>query len=162
VIASETAIDNELQVILDSAEWLRPKANHSPSESPQLLVLSANTRDSLREHVKNFQGYLQKHPERLSDTVYTAGQHREHLPHRTFSIATSGVLGEFAPFSKTSAKSPEIVMIFTGQGAQWPQMGRDLIETNPDFREDIVAMDDLLQALDYPPSWSIQGRRHTC
>jgi acyl transferase domain-containing protein len=49
-------------------------------------------------------------------------------------------------------------MIFSGQGAQWPEMGKDLIQIDPRFREDIRAMDDILQSLNYPPDWKIDGK----
>ena len=48
-------------------------------------------------------------------------------------------------------------MIFSGQGAQWAQMGNEMIHGNPEFRADIEKMDSILQGLKYPPSWTIMG-----
>jgi len=49
-------------------------------------------------------------------------------------------------------------MIFSGQGAQWPGMGKELIATDPEFRKDIFAMDRILQGLKYPPDWTIESK----
>jgi acyl transferase domain-containing protein len=48
-------------------------------------------------------------------------------------------------------------MIFSGQGAQWPGMGKELIENDDFFRKDISAMDAVLQRLEHPPNWTIVG-----
>lgn len=48
-------------------------------------------------------------------------------------------------------------MIFSGQGAQWPEMGRELILQAPNFREDIREMDNTLQTLTHRPEWTIEG-----
>jgi len=128
--------------------------------SPQLLVLSANTQESLKKHRTNIQEYIIAHPERVSDLSYTLSQRREHLPHRTFFIAGKDTLTDASPFSKASGIVPPITMIFSGQGAQWPEMGRELIETDPEFREDIMAMDDILRSFKHPPSWTIESKFH--
>lgn len=49
-----------------------------------------------------------------------------------------------------------VAMIFTGQGAQWPQMGLTLIDANKSFRSTIRALDTLLQTLQEPPDWTIE------
>lgn len=46
-------------------------------------------------------------------------------------------------------------MIFSGQGAQWPQMGEMLIEQSSLFRNTIEQCDDALAELPIPPVWSI-------
>ena len=53
--------------------------------------------------------------------------------------------------------SPQILGIFTGQGAQWATMGRDLYLTSATFRRAIESLDDSLSQLPSKdrPSWTI-------
>lgn len=78
--------------------------------------------------------------------------------HRTFCIVgDDAAMGNSAAIAKVPTATPDLVMIFSGQGAQWPTMGRELILTDSEFRRDIAAMDTILQSLQYPPTWSIEG-----
>ncbi len=47
-------------------------------------------------------------------------------------------------------------MIFSGQGAQWAQIGHELLNDNPGFLQTIKAMDQVLKSLQFPPDWSIE------
>jgi acyl transferase domain-containing protein len=89
--------------------------------------------------------------------AYTRAIHREHLPHRAFSILDDGSFIQSASGLKVPQGSPPVVMVFSGQGAQWPQMGRELILSDPDFRRDIVKMDHKLKGLIRPPLWNMIG-----
>ncbi|KAI1291193.1 acyl transferase domain-containing protein [Xylaria venustula] len=143
--------------ILDSA------ASHSAgfelleaSYSPQLLLYSANTPESLATMVKNFESYLSKHPEKISDIAYTLATKRQHLRHRTFVVANRDRVGHAPPVIALQ-NSLKVVMVFTGQGAQWPSMGRDLFRENSHFRDSIKHMDECLAALgDEGPTWKIE------
>ncbi|KAL8737200.1 MAG: hypothetical protein Q9181_001926 [Wetmoreana brouardii] len=56
---------------------------------------------------------------------------------------------------KSQALLP-IAMIFTGQGAQWPQMGLKLIEEHAYFRSTIQVLDTYLLSLQEAPTWNIE------
>ena len=128
------------------------------NSSPQLLALSANTQESIRQQVENSLAYIESHSDRLQDVVYTLAQRREHHLHRTYCIASAnGSVSEPAPIAKLPTTTPDLVMVFSGQGAQWPAMGRELMLADPDFRNDIEAMDGILQTLKHAPSWSLEG-----
>ena len=49
-------------------------------------------------------------------------------------------------------------MVFTGQGAQWPQMGSDLLKSDLTFRSSIRSLDRYLEDTlgEEAPSWSIE------
>ena len=47
--------------------------------------------------------------------------------------------------------------VFTGQGAQWPQMGRQLMKKYPTYRLMIDQLDAHLAQLSNPPSWTLRG-----
>jgi malonyl CoA-acyl carrier protein transacylase len=49
------------------------------------------------------------------------------------------------------------VLVFSGQGAQWPGMAKELIENDKPFRDDLVKMDQVLKGLEFPPSWNLTG-----
>ncbi|KAK4941986.1 Type I Iterative PKS [Elasticomyces elasticus] len=122
---------------------------------PRLLVYSANTSDSLRRQVVNHQQYLRERPECLHDLSYTLGARREHLGHRAYSVAGVSAEPKCSPFTKAPSSAPRLVMVFTGQGAQWPQMGRELFLSNAAFKHSISTMEKYLSTLPDAPSWRI-------
>ncbi|KAJ6183837.1 hypothetical protein N7519_005138 [Penicillium mononematosum] len=145
-------------VVLDSAQSFG--VSPIPSRQtilPQLLVYSANNADSLKQMISNYTDYIQKNPTRVADLAFTLGNRREHLPHRAFSVKSPlGPLTTSAP-SKT-CEAPNIVMVFTGQGAQWPQMGCSMIHNPvyPAFKKSIQDLDSHLQTLTHAPEWRIE------
>ncbi|KJZ77319.1 hypothetical protein HIM_03043 [Hirsutella minnesotensis 3608] len=124
---------------------------------PRLLPVSANNADSLRTRVQDLNRYIQSRPETLDRAAHTLGTRRDHLRHRAFSISTSGEkLGEFDMMHRAADVSPKVAFVFSGQGAQWVGMGRDLIHNWPTFREDIRQMDEDLRCLADGPQWTIE------
>lgn len=125
--------------------------------SPELLVYSANTTESLRRMIATYKAWVKKNPERVTDLAFTLANRREHLPHRAFAVAS--LTGSLTPSPPLKAgKPPNIVMVFTGQGAQWPQMGRCLLQSPsyPIFRKTIQSLDAHLQTLNHAPDWCIE------
>ena len=123
---------------------------------PQLLVFSARTQDSLQRTVEDYQAYLHRHPNNVFDLAYTLARYREHLPHRAFAIYENGLVVKVSGFQRAHSSEPRIVMIFTGQGASWPEMAKDLVLKDENFRADIEIMDVILRSLKYSPDWTIQ------
>ncbi|KAI1374459.1 hypothetical protein F4677DRAFT_461487 [Hypoxylon crocopeplum] len=147
-------------VILDSfPQSAKEERFLKAAKRPELLLFSANTQNSLKQQIEQYQGYASQHPSDLYDAAYTLALRRERLPHRAFMIncgekviATSGMV-------KASGKSSNrhVMMVFTGQGSQWAEMGRGLFVTNAGFREDIHLMDTILRKSARPPNWSIEA-----
>ncbi|CAG8903343.1 unnamed protein product [Penicillium egyptiacum] len=145
-------------VVLDSAQsfGISPVPTQHTILS-QLLVYSANNVESLKQMISHYTAYIQEHPTRLADLAFTLGNRREHLPHRAFSVKSSlGPLTTSAP--SKAGETPNIVMVFTGQGAQWPQMGCSMIHNPvyPAFKKSIQDLDSHLQTLTHAPEWSIE------
>ncbi|KAJ5783184.1 hypothetical protein N7457_004958 [Penicillium paradoxum] len=145
-------------VVLDSARsfGVAPAAPRH-TISPQLLVYSANNAESLKQMITNYTTYIQKNPDKIADLAFTLSNRREHLPHRAFSVKSPlGSLTTSAP--SKSGDAPNIVMVFTGQGAQWPQMGGSMIHNPvyPAFKKTIQALDSHLQTLPHVPEWTIE------
>jgi acyl transferase domain-containing protein len=124
--------------------------------SPRVLVLSAKNGKSLQKAVEHLREYTAKTPCPVNDLVYTLGSRREHLAHRAFAIIDPD--GTMSDFEKSRDVPSGITFVFTGQGAQWAGMGKELISASPCFRSSIRAMDKELSLLMNPPSWTLEGR----
>lgn len=125
-----------------------------------LLVFSANTQTSLQQLVTNYSTYLKKNPDHIADLSYTLAIRREKLPFRTFSVAKKDSEMVSSSILKLPVTPPSIAMVFSGQGAQWAQMGCELMRVDKNFQADILDMDNVLQSLLHPPQWSIEGEIH--
>ncbi|KAM5372640.1 hypothetical protein ACJZ2D_007414 [Fusarium nematophilum] len=121
----------------------------------ELLLLSANTDVSLQQQIKNHQEWILQHPESITDLTYTRAIHREHLPHRAYAILDGTSFTETSGRGKTPSNTLPLVVVFSGQGAQWPEMAKELIESDPGIRLDLLNMDAVLQRLSFPPTWNI-------
>ncbi|KAM0254483.1 hypothetical protein ACHAQJ_006765 [Trichoderma viride] len=151
-------------VIVESASsWLasHQKAKPKTSETtkavePQLLLFSANTAQSLKEVVSKYHSFLSETPLEIADVAYTLANRREHFSHRSFAIATKDKFDVAASVSaqKDGSIAPSLVMVFTGQGAAWPQLGRALLLSNATFSHTIDLLDKYLQ--DLGASWSLK------
>jgi acyl transferase domain-containing protein len=122
---------------------------------PALLVLSATNTESLRANVVKHQQYVETNPEKLKDIEYNLCNRREHLSNRAFCVTDGLSTLQFSPLTKPK-KTPTLVMVFTGQGAQWAEMGKELIADFPSFSQDVESMNNTLAKLNHPPSWNIK------
>jgi amino acid adenylation domain-containing protein len=123
----------------------------------QLVCLSAKTEAALEKTIANLGAHLAANPEEvLADVAYTLQTGRHGFDHRAVVVCSS--LEEAArllnePSSRQLHRSqaplanPQTVFLFTGQGSQFPGMGRTLYETEPVYREEIDACAELLTPL---------------
>ena len=147
-------------VLLESAacygiDQSSPVAEPAVDDRPALLVFSAKHPESVRRSVQNHASYLASHPESLQDMCHTLGQHRERHSHRGFCIAQEGDALDLSRINKPET-SPGVIFTFTGQGAQWAQMGKELFTQEPSFANSIAKLDSVLSSLPEPPSWTLQ------
>ncbi|KAJ5808325.1 hypothetical protein N7474_009594 [Penicillium riverlandense] len=131
-------------------------AKHKRTEAPQVLVLSARDKVSLQKRIEHIKAFMVESPGMVNDIVYTLGMRREHLSHRAFAVVgQDGTVSEFE-MSRDTAPA-HMVFIFTGQGAQWSGMGKELFFMSGCFRECIKALDETLRHVKPPPNWTIEG-----
>ncbi|TPX16490.1 uncharacterized protein E0L32_003784 [Thyridium curvatum] len=133
---------------------------HDYVEPSRLFVVSANSKEALAEQMRNMTIYLERHPvafqwNLLANLAYTLGQRRSFLPYK-MAIATSdgAYLTEALAKPPTnpvrSTREPNIGFVFTGQGAQWHAMGRELIQGYPVFKASLEKFDAVLKRVGAP------------
>ena len=148
---------------MDSAAsfGIQYKENSAVTEAPRLslILLSAKSEDSLQGSVEKHSKYLQRYgSSRLRDLAYTLATRRQHYDHRTFCVSDGDKPLLAQPLVRTKNMPRSLIFVFTGQGAQWAEMGKKLITDFPSFRDNIKEMDNVLSRCNTPPSWNILGR----
>ncbi|RHZ63238.1 uncharacterized protein CDV56_108187 [Aspergillus thermomutatus] len=150
---------------------LTPTIQHSPIP----LLLSANSEKALSRLVRRFADYLSTETDvNLAALAWTMAARRSVLPHRaSFSVA-SGVetliqdmqsqldaaensQAGMGVRAKPTDQPNRILGVFTGQGAQWPQMDKQLLQASPVFQQSIRGLNGALTTCRNPPAWSIES-----
>ncbi|HAZ48487.1 MAG TPA: short-chain dehydrogenase [Cyanobacteria bacterium UBA11369] len=126
-----------------------------------LLTLSAKSEEALRDLAVSYRDFLVTDSEAcLGDICFSANTMRSHFDHRLAVVAESKEqlrqqLEAFAAGKETpglisgqvtSKKFPKIAFLFTGQGSQYADMGRQLYETQPIFRQTLEQCDKILRS----------------
>ncbi|KAK8000576.1 hypothetical protein PG990_013176 [Apiospora arundinis] len=152
------------------------RINDDDDSSPRLFVFSAHSESSLKMMVRAHLDWLAKEPDLLSlaDLSYTLCHRRSKLNWRFGCVAhgrvslmqqlqrgleNGGAVGGASPSSvfRPQTSDPYIIFVFTGQGAQWAGMGRELFATStstttttspcPIFQKSIAASSAMLKEL---------------
>ncbi len=142
---------------------LKPASDDRPAH---VLALSAKNQAALQDLARRYRDYLAGEPGGgLADVCFTANTGRHHFEERLALVASTaaeaegklaGWLGGEAPAgvfqgSMQGDDVPEVAFLFTGQGAQYTGMGRQLYETEPVFRQALDECDEILRRwLDKP------------
>jgi acyl transferase domain-containing protein len=143
-------------------------ATSPPTHSPPFILpftFSAASERSLGAVLQQYGRYLQDaKPEHLLDLAATLVNRRSVFSHRVSLTASSleelrskvqrEIEQNTTKYSSTvicrsKARSHSVLGVFTGQGAQWPQMGLDLIMACPEAR---MWMDEMQQSLNRLPA----------
>ena len=144
---------------------------HRPSILP--FQFSAQTKSSLKRSLKGFVEYLIQNPYvDLNDLSYTLGVRRSAFLYRAAypalsaqdlkqRIETSLTRSDWesAAVVQASNSPAQILGVFTGQGAQWAGMGRELIQDSPFVQARLAQLDAVLRTLppDDRPSWFLEA-----
>jgi acyl transferase domain-containing protein len=156
-------------VVLEKAPFIKKEEDleESGSQSRKLFVLSANDKNALEVLMKNIGIYLEQRPEIFQDNLmsniaYTLGQRRSLLQWRvaipassSFDLIQSLNSGKTTPM-RGEVEGLRIGFIFTGQGAQYHNMGRELYEQYPTYSRTMDACDRYLISLGAP--FSLLGK----
>ncbi|PYI02720.1 hypothetical protein BO78DRAFT_422284 [Aspergillus sclerotiicarbonarius CBS 121057] len=147
-----------------------------PSQSSTLytpLLFSASSVTSLRAMIANHLDYLAEKPATsIRDLAWTLQHHRSALAYRKAITGSdyeaiiaqmeSVVSGDNADLNArfTQSSEPQILGVFTGQGAQWARMGARLLESSSFVRNQIAFLDECLATLPEGdrPDWTLRDQ----
>lgn len=147
------------QPVPDFAESV-PQLENPPPLS--LLPLSARKEAALAELAGNYHRLFDEKPDlKLGDICQTAATGRSHFEHRLAVVAADieeakERLAAFRQGKKdarvrcgrsTRSVQPGIVFLFTGQGSQYPGMGRQLFQHQPVFRRELERCAEIVNPL---------------
>ena len=132
------------------------------------LPLSAASPRSLELKFAHMSRYVEACAAQVSidELIFTLAHRRKHLTARGFMIVHYGEqrvsldLEQSGLVTSTNLDSdtPQVSFVFTGQGAQYAEMAKDLLYHNSVFTETIRRLDAHLQALpaDIAPKWTLE------
>jgi len=146
-------------VVLEEAPRV-PAQSPLPARAAELIVLSAQTPESLRAQAGRLRQHLLRQPElRLADLGFSLATTRSALIERlALPISSRAELltalaqleqGQPAAGAVTGTAAravPKLVFVFPGQGSQWLGMGKQLLAQEPSFRATMTALDQAIQA----------------
>ncbi|KAI9647281.1 hypothetical protein NHQ30_003664 [Ciborinia camelliae] len=150
-------------VVLERAPFIHqiePESREKAPQSRRLIILSANDKGALEALMKNIGIYLERRPEffqndLMSNVAYTLGQRRSLLQWRvavpatlSFELIQALNSGKLSPVREIEPL--RIGFIYTGQGAQWNAMGRELYENYPVFAACLDACEKCLVSFGAP------------
>jgi acyl transferase domain-containing protein len=129
-----------------------------PSRPYQLMVLSTKTPTALEAATDNLASHVEQQPElALADVAYTLQIGRKEFRHRRMLLchdgdsqpAVAAALRQRNPqrvfTSETETKDRPTLFMFSGQGSQYVNMGRDLFASEPTFRAQVEYCAQILQ-----------------
>ncbi|KAI1811935.1 ketoacyl-synt-domain-containing protein [Poronia punctata] len=134
-----------------------------PSPPKRLFVFSSSDEKGTQRMASSYQAFCDLKRDTLSrheafdfipHLAYTMAARRSNFDHRSFAIAgsldeLSRQLGGGTPRFKRPSREYGIAMVYTGQGAQWAGMGKELL-SHPIFAASIARSQACLDALDCP------------
>jgi acyl transferase domain-containing protein/2-polyprenyl-3-methyl-5-hydroxy-6-metoxy-1,4-benzoquinol methylase len=165
-------------VILENADTLTYRPNgytngtihgHANGQNGQLsgkwhvFTFSGKDEEAVHDMIANTSSYLESRKDVvdeafLDNLAYTLGQRRsafrwvQAFPADSADVLIK-VLGGRKPISTRRAEAPRVGFVFTGQGAQWHAMGRELIDAYPVFKRTMQQADGFLKTQGCP--WSL-------
>lgn len=139
------------------------------------FLLSASSEKTLRRYVKHYVDYLgEKPPIGMASLAWTLFKNKSALPIRLATAAPTAAALEAAlvdilsqeigdpssPISRVTAHPGRLVGVFTGQGAQWPTMGRQLVMRSKVAETTLDRLESALACLPeaYRPTWSLKAQ----
>lgn len=141
-------------VVLEEAPILEPSGDSRPR---QLLLLSAKTLEALDAATANLREHLAQHRDiNLADVAYTLQTGRKAFNYRRSVVCSDRAdarraLESLPPQQVATrhidSRDPAVVFMFPGQGSQYVNMGANLYEREPVFRETVDRCCEILQPL---------------
>lgn len=144
-------------VIIEEPPVLQP-SDDSPSTWPELITLSARSESALDGRKRDLIDFVsENHGPKLKDIAFTLNRGRAQMNFRSFAVAES--VGElipesFVPTLRSDDKVKGIAFMFSGQGAQYVSMGKDLYRTEMKFKE---ILDECFYICEHETGFDLKG-----
>ncbi|KAH8585531.1 hypothetical protein B0O99DRAFT_154018 [Bisporella sp. PMI_857] len=133
------------------SEAADPRSHH-------LIAISAKNGVSLQGNLRSILGFLKQNPDvSIGKLSYTTTARRMHHQHRVMLTGSSA--DEFCTQIEAALRdqtgmtrpksAPKVVFTFTGQGAQYPGMGKQLFQNFSLFRTEMRRLDQIGQSLGF-------------
>ncbi|WP_038296370.1 hybrid non-ribosomal peptide synthetase/type I polyketide synthase [[Scytonema hofmanni] UTEX B 1581] len=173
VVNSFGATGTNAHIVLAEARTpLKPENSGLLERSLHLLTLSTKTEPALKDLVTLYQNWFKQNTDlKIADICYSANTGRSHFKHRlallvaepqelaaklqnlTISLSqeqnteeSSSIAGMFQGQLAANSSVPNVAFLFTGQGSQYIDMGRELYQTQPLFRRILEQCDQILRS----------------
>ncbi|NJL23250.1 MAG: type I polyketide synthase, partial [Leptolyngbyaceae cyanobacterium SM1_3_5] len=134
-------------VIVEEFQQEPKTANQKPA---CVLTLSAKSEKALQAQVWQYVNFLETTTESIENVCFTANTGRSHFDYRVAivgeNLAQLREKLQAAQAVRVPINRPKIAFLFTGQGSQYADMGKQLYETQTVFREAIDQCADLLRS----------------
>lgn len=147
VLLEDAPLKQEIQ-----SDAVDPRSHH-------IVAVSAKNGISLQGNLRSLLKFLKQKPESsLSKISYTTTARRMHYQHRVMLVGSN--IDEICSQIEAALRdqtgmtrpknAPPIIFTFTGQGAQYPGMGKQLFENLSVFRNDLHRLDQIGKGLGFP------------
>lgn len=158
LINNFSAAGGNSAILIEDAPLL-PPVSDSDNRNVHLVTVSARSPKSLQANITSMFNFLKLNPDtRLGQLSYTTTARRMHHQHR---VAISGSTADELciqlqaalknDMGVTRPKSrPKVIFTFTGQGAQYPGMGKQLLNSFKVFRKEIQQLQRIAKSLGFP------------
>lgn len=139
---------------------------HQIIDQSKVIVLSAKDEASTQVMAANLKDYLttttiKDEGKFLDNLAYTLGERRTRFPWasaqsvQSVSSLVKAIESDKMKPARTTGR-PRVGFVFTGQGAQWYAMGRELIEAYPVFKASLLEAQEYLK--EFGATFSVMGK----
>ena len=154
-------------VVVQGSPARSPRPAAASGQRAHVIPLSARSPAALRDLALAYRDQLSASTaDHLSDLAYTAGARRSHHDHRLAVVADTPDravsrldaflagrnANDLASGHRPRQQTARLAFVFCGQGSHWWAMGRQLLATEPVFRQTVERCDALLRPL---AGWSL-------
>ncbi|MGA2217107.1 MAG: beta-ketoacyl synthase N-terminal-like domain-containing protein, partial [Terracidiphilus sp.] len=166
-ISSFGFVGTNAHVVVEEAPGVVAGKKVGPRPVHRLLALSARSPEGLKELMGRYSRLLSRRSIDMDDLCYTANRGRVHHEVRAaITFSNSEVLRDklsdlsgstAARLAASPASAAKIGFLFTGQGSQYPHMGRKLFDVEPVFRGAFERCAEIMDPLLQTPLISLIG-----
>lgn len=140
------------------------KGDQAPDHPVKLFMWSSHEQIGLERSANSLLDYVRSQHEPddnfLERLAFTLGERRSRLPWKSYVVAStsnelSTKLDKYSAKAVRSVQAPVLGFIFTGQGAQWSAMGRELLGFSL-YRDSLQKAGDYLKSIGC--KWNLLGK----